>query len=438
MKAEPIISAVQSVTKRWAKQRKAEERRTRRAANRRWLLDETIRVPLKEAVALKMEAAYMKASDDNANPATARQIYYCVRAAIQSLTSEPLDDKYFTQRLLPDYLRDNPDKTAHWDVVMDARGHFVEPHTAKSIELGTLAVRDYLAATPGDEIELGPSLFPTSGPLHRFGAILYVEKEGFLPLFEHVDLAKRFDVAIASTKGMSVVAFRQLIDSLCSEHDIPLLVLHDFDKSGFSILGTLRRSNDRYRFRNQINVIDLGLRLEDVRELGLEAEDVTLSGDKRPIAVNLARNGASQSEIDFLLRGKRVELNAMTSGQLVQWIESKLDEHGIKKVVPPTSVLEQWYRENLKQNYIEERLKEVKESAQAFAESAAVPKGLRKQVIAALGRDQSAPWDRAIQDLAAANGNSSVKEARPSNSPERIPNGRRQPRCGRRQRHGRG
>lgn len=46
---------------------------------------------------------------------------------------------------------------------------------------------------------------------------------------------------------------------------IPLLVLHDFNKSGFSIIGTLRRSNRRYTFANEIEVVDLGLRLPDFR-----------------------------------------------------------------------------------------------------------------------------------------------------------------------------
>ena len=46
---------------------------------------------------------------------------------------------------------------------------------------------------------------------------------------------------------------------MCHEHDIPLLLLHDFDKSGFSITGTLQRDTRRYEFRNSITTIDLGL-----------------------------------------------------------------------------------------------------------------------------------------------------------------------------------
>ena len=56
----------------------------------------------------------------------------------------------------------------------------------------------------------------TSGPTHRFGAVLFVEKEGFAPLLEHVQLAARFDIAITSSKGMSVTACRELADRMCS------------------------------------------------------------------------------------------------------------------------------------------------------------------------------------------------------------------------------
>ena len=78
-----------------------------------------------------------------------------------------------------------------------------------------------------------------------------------------MQLAERFDIAIMSTKGISVTASRRLADELCSRYDIPLFVLHDFDKSGLTILKTLKQDTRRYAFSNAIEVIDLGLRLDD-------------------------------------------------------------------------------------------------------------------------------------------------------------------------------
>ena len=164
-------------------------------------------------------------------------------------------------------------------------------------------------------------------------------------------LAERYDLAIMSTKGLSVTASRLLVDRLCAAHQVPLLVLHDLDKSGFSILGTLRRDTRRYAFRNRIEVVDLGLRLADVEDSGLEAEDVFYSSDPAP---NLRKNGATAEEIAFL-RSRRVELNAFASADFVAWIERKLEQHGVVKVVPDQDTLMLAWRRSIASGYVASR-----------------------------------------------------------------------------------
>src|SRR5207248_12840 len=157
-------------------------------------------------------------------------------------TGEPLDDKYFTQTLLPDYLNEFPEETADWDVVFDARGHLVEPHTRVQLPLGTLEVRQFLADVAKEHRLAGKGKLPprlrlklkTSefhGPDLRFAAVMFVEKEGFMPLFRAANLAERFDLCIISTKGVSTTASRLLVESLCAEYGLPLLILRDFDKA---------------------------------------------------------------------------------------------------------------------------------------------------------------------------------------------------------------
>ena len=82
-----------------------------------------------------------------------------------------------------------------------------------------------------------------------------------------------------STKGMSVTAARLLLDRLSKRDLKRILVLHDFDVSGFSIFGTLGTSGRRYRFTNDVPVIDLGLRLAHVDEMDLQSEPVMVAGD---------------------------------------------------------------------------------------------------------------------------------------------------------------
>ena len=90
--------------------------------------------------------------------------------------------------------------------------------------------------------------------------MLFVEKEGFGPLFKAAQLAERYDLAIMSTKGMSVSASRMLLDRLCDRGIERFFVLHDFDVSGFSIFGTLGTDSRRYWFNNEINLIEAALR----------------------------------------------------------------------------------------------------------------------------------------------------------------------------------
>jgi DNA topoisomerase VI subunit A len=66
-----------------------------------------------------------------------------------------------------------------------------------------------------------------------------------------VHLAEKYDLAIMSSKGMSVTAARRLADKICSQYKIPLLILHDFDIAGFSIAATLGANTRRYSFQNQ-------------------------------------------------------------------------------------------------------------------------------------------------------------------------------------------
>ena len=418
---EIITRAVTAVTGKWAKQRRAEERAASRAASRRAALIRSSRMSIKDAAWEVMEEAYLKASTGGKYPAKTRQIYYAARPMILTMTGkEKLDQQYFSQTLVPAYMEEHPDETADWDVVYDARGKFTEPHTGKTVPLGTVEVRRYLERVRSHSVPDGvpidlPVTFPTSGPKYRFGAVTFIEKEGFDDLFQAADLAGRYDIAIMSTKGMSVTACRELADVLCGEYGIPLLVLHDFDKSGFSILGTLQRDTQRYEFRNDFRVIDLGLRLGDVQAYSLESEPVFygINGnhDPRDPRPNLRENGATEDEIEFLCsdvhrstgwHGRRVELNAFASGDLIHWLEAKFAEHSIQKVVPDNDVLESAYRRAMETAIVRERLRKIEKAAREQSQEAELPRALAVKVRKRLKASPSKSWDQVIAEMAAA------------------------------------
>jgi hypothetical protein len=349
--ANDIIGVIRAGTKKWTRTRKSEERNPASRSYRVARMTRERGVSIKDAAAEIMEAAYLQASGNGSLPANARQIMYAARGHIQKVTGRPLDDNYFTQTLLPDYMQETG---VTWDVIYDARGHFTEPHHGKSFGVGTLEVRNYIDGFHSPTVvdaAISQAEIETNGPEGNFSAVLFIEKEGFEPLFRAAQIKEKFDIAIMSTKGMSVVAARALVDRMCSDYDIPLLLLHDFDKAGFSIAGTLQRDTRRYEFRNAIEIIDLGLSLDEVEAMGLESEHQHHpKGQKSVLIDNLRTNGASEQEIAFMFRDfdslrstRRVELNAMSSPLFVEFVERKLRENGIVKIVPGQDMLAKAY-----------------------------------------------------------------------------------------------
>jgi hypothetical protein len=361
------------------------------------------KMSIKAAAQTVMEHACLSASDGGKLPANARQIMYAARPSIlRSTGTDALGDAYFTQTLLPDFVDEYPELTADWDVVYDARGTFTEPHTERAIPIGTLEIREYLGLRP----RLGPSievqtdlLFPTSGPTNRYRAVLFIEKEGFDPLFRAAGIAERFDVAIMSTKGMSVVAARSLLDRISPEID-RVLVLHDFDVSRFSIIGTLGSDGRRYVYENRVPVIDIGLRLADVERMELESEPVQVNSWEARSAT-LERHGATPAEIAFL-SDRRVELNAMTARQFVDFVEQKLIEHAVTKVIPDAEVVYVHARRLIEQKLGEEAINKIHAEITQQAAATVLPEDLCQRVEEEMERDPHQSWDAALANLIAA------------------------------------
>jgi hypothetical protein len=358
--AELIEDAVKGVTNAWAKQIKAEERNASARIRRRDALVRSKKVSIKDAAAIVMRQAY-----------------------------------------LPEYIEEHSGECRTWNVVYDARGNLTEPHTQRRIPLGTLEIRNYLSQSSdhvvnGATPDVRENGYPTFGPQHRYGDILFIEKEGFMPLFNQVRLAERYDIAIMSTKGMSVTASRELVDELCSRHNARLLVLHDFDKAGFSIVGTLKRDTRRYGFRNSIDVVDLGMRLNDMQ--GLQSEPANIDFKARNAAkINLAENGATKEEIEFLL-DQRVELNAFASDQLIAWIEGKLAAYGVRKVIPDDETLAHAYERAFELAAIQKLIEDM--LASGGKKQIVVPPGLRAKIEGRLKTQSAQNWDSVIYELA--------------------------------------
>ncbi len=386
-----IFSGLTKVTKQWkiAKRKADKDDRVRPAHYARFYQYST-RVTIKEVAFRVMEAAYNKASSNGKYHANARQIMYAARPEILDQVDPPiekLDSQYFTQTVLKDYLENY---APSWRVVWDARGHFEEPHTEKIIGVGGADVINYMSkwGSKIDEVER-PEIkmrIETKGPKHRFGSVLFIEKEGFNEQLKDAQIDKKYDLAIMSTKGMPVKAACDLLSTLQSK--VTIYVLHDFDKAGFIILKTLRRGT---RMSSGADVVDLGLRIGDIDGLPFEP-----TFERGNTIGKLRQCGATQEEIEYIAGGGRVELNAMMSDEFIEFVEKKLESHGVKKVIPDDGTLNAAYKRACYAREIDEKLGEIEKDIKETE----IPEGLKGRLQKRLKEAPTMSWDEAVWDIA--------------------------------------
>jgi hypothetical protein len=407
-----MTAALQAVTKDWKAAKRRADKQDRvfhRDLEKLRKRKRETSLSIRDAAFYVMERAYNHASDNGRYYANARQIMCAARPLVLELTNGRCwkEDVYFTQTLLKDYLEVYEPQ---WKVVWDARGHLKEPHTGRSVGLGGLEVMRYRGEWTNGTVRMTaaedpvfPPLVATVGPSLRYSSTLFIEKEGFDEILTDAGIPERFDCAIMSTKGLPVGAACTLAASLQRE-GVRVFVVHDFDEAGFKIARTLERGT---RGAPGTPVVELGFRLEDVD--GLDTEKVAYKRDKDPRPY-LRMCGATEAEIAVLVQGRvasyggagawkgeRVELNAMTSGQFVAWIERKLAAHGAGKVVPGDTALGEAYRRARYCQDVESKLRELRDEIETEAE---IPTGLETAVRTKLASDPALTWDRAVWEVA--------------------------------------
>ena len=148
-----------------------------------------------------------------------------------------------------------------------------------------------------------------------------------------------------------------------------------------------------------------------VQEHGLDSEPWSEKVSQDAATQTLRRHGATDDEIDFLIEGgdpwgprtwgRRVELNALTSDQFIEWLEAKLDEHGVEKVIPDADTLALQYRRALARHTINKKIDEIAESAREEAGQTVIPADLAARIRDLLADDAAMSWDEAVAQLAA-------------------------------------
>jgi hypothetical protein len=259
---------------------------------------------------------------------SARDLYYATRPLCYGHSEwedgKRLDYRYFSQTLLTEYQEEHGFIDGLW---RDARGHLHEPHTGKSVALGTREVANY------------------EFPEYTFDKILYVEKEGELSKLQAAKLAERYDMAICSGKGQPSEAVRTLF-ARAEGGDYQLFVFHDADLDGYNIARVMAEETRRMP-GYFVDVVDIGLTVEDAVDMGLTPEPFSrkknISWELRTRLSGMAQQYLYQRDGYRGVKGQRFELNAiLPDTRRVEYIERKLEENGARgKVIPPDEALKE-------------------------------------------------------------------------------------------------
>ncbi|MDD2495292.1 MAG: hypothetical protein PHE29_08875, partial [Tissierellia bacterium] len=266
-----------------------------------------------------MEESINKAGGYGQYKFSQRQLYYAIRPYVMRALDKQPEYTYFC-RLLTEYENEYGEIN---NLYRDPRGTLYHPHLGTEIPLGTIAVQNY------------------ERPEWTFNKILYCEKEGFFPILKDAKFPERFDCALLSSKGYASRAVKDLFDLLGeTEEEILFFCIHDSDAAGTMIYETLQEATITRRAR-KVKVIDLGLNPWEAIDMELEIESVESKSRKGVAKYVRVRYYSGYDDVDYdnWLQENRIELNAMTTPQFLEWIEEKIAKYDNGKVIPDRYIM---------------------------------------------------------------------------------------------------
>jgi hypothetical protein len=355
-------------------------------------------VTQKDVVLAHLDDAIADVSGNGQYRFNQRQLLYRLRPIVMTELKQKLETKNFGQ-IISKYEEENGEIPLMY---REPRGSITHPHSSGgTITLGTLMVEQY------------------KRPTWAFNKLVYIEKEGANEALKDDGWLERHDCAVMSSKGYSTRAARDLIDKL-AEHDEPIEVfcVHDADASGTMIYQTLQEATVARGARN-IAIKNIGLEPWEAIDMGLEVEEVEVTINKKtkepirkPVAeyVKYEDSTAPDGEDwDEWLQTRRVEMNAMTTPQFIEWLDDKMAdeaEHG--KLIPPPEVLEADLAERIEKKtrtaIIDRVLREAKVDKLVKAAVATIKKpsavALTKGIKALFKAEPDAEWRAHIETVA--------------------------------------
>jgi hypothetical protein len=291
------------------------------------------KIDQKEVVFAHMDEVINIVSDNRRDRFDWRQTFYQLRPIVMEETGRELKLSNFN-KILADYIAEHGDEPMSFRY---PRGTFRTPHINQSFPLGTIEVEQY------------------ARPPWVYNKVLFVEKESYFAALEADGWPERNDCALLSSKGQATCALKDLIDLIGdTDEEVQVFALHDADATGTLIFQALQEET-RTRPGRNIKIVNLGLEPWEAVELAeqgiVEIENVTYE-KRQPVADYIDEEWAEW------LQSHRVELNALTTRQFIDFLDGKLADYQ-GKLIPPANVLAKRLADRTEQGVREAITKEI-------------------------------------------------------------------------------
>lgn len=267
-------------------------------------------------------------------PTTCRQVFYSLREILNRQHAVELkmsDYSSFTQQIVTECLEQMPELEN--EILFERRGFFRDPFFNKELALGTYDVNKFIEQTYANKI-CTEAVTRYSIPLElQYNHVLFIEKAGFDVLFQQSGLISELNLGVLSTQGFSTRAARKLMSHFL-KRGINVYVLHDCDVAGYLIHEKMVNGSATYKY--SLNVTRIGLTVADVKRHRKEHHAEIVQQEK---GYGDALNILSEEEKEFFIAGRypdcyrRVEINALTTPELLDFVRSKIIYQPIKPTI---------------------------------------------------------------------------------------------------------
>jgi hypothetical protein len=268
-----------------------------------------------------------------------RQIFYTVRNIINieyQIDLKQSDyNSTFTQEIVTNFIEEYPELEDK--ILFERRGYFYNPVTGDELPLGTEDVLTYIKRVMRNSIYRKTKTFYSVPDELMFNQVLFVEKSGFNIILKESGLLDKLNLGVMSTQGFGTRAVKRLMKYFLDK-GIQVYILHDCDIPGYLICEKFLSGSDT--FKEGLDVIKIGLELNDAKNLGKDKEEYAeVVKYKKSYKNAIDMLNLSDDEKKFFIVDedaniyRRTELNTLTSPELIGFIESKIKHRPITPTV---------------------------------------------------------------------------------------------------------